>query len=454
MTIKLLPLSLQNQIAAGEVVERPASIVKELVENSIDALAKNIRIEIEEGGIKKIRIIDDGKGMSKDDAQKCFTRYATSKISKVDDLFSLSSFGFRGEALASIASVSHMTLKTKQHSENEQTTGIEIVYKANTAPENLEATPCSMQTGTEILIENVFWNVPARKKFLKTENTETREIVKIIENFALSNPDISFILKVNGKEKLSIHRSTAPHRAQQIIGKDITEYFLPLVYTGTDVQISGFTTHYNYHRSNRTRQYIFVNNRMISSDSLIASAVSQAYETLLPRGKFPSFILHITIRPDEVDVNVHPRKTQVKFLNTANIFKAVKQAFSTALEKKISASLSEHSEFTPTLSEKQQNISSRFSLPNLTNTSHSSHHSHCSAVPTVPTVPTFPTFPSHQQSFIQPQISQSQERKEEEEINAHEEWKIMDKHEKILLLLKKQMEYELSTNTLPTKEYD
>jgi len=242
MTIKLLPPSLQNQIAAGEVVERPASIVKELVENSIDANAKNIRIEIEEGGIKKIRIIDDGKGMNQADAKNCFTRYSTSKISKVDDLFTLSSFGFRGEALASIASVSHMTLKTKQECDD---LGVEIVHSANTAPNNLETVQCSMQTGTEILIENVFWNVPARKKFLKTESTEAREIVKIIENFSLSNPHVSFILKVNGIEKISVQKSDLHARAKNIIGKDITQHFLPLVYQGIDMQITGFTTHYS-----------------------------------------------------------------------------------------------------------------------------------------------------------------------------------------------------------------
>ncbi len=444
MTIKLLPVSLQNQIAAGEVVERPASIVKELVENSIDANAENIQIEIEEGGIKKIRIIDDGKGMNPQDARNCFTRYATSKISKVDDLFTLSSFGFRGEALASIASISHMTLKTKQKSKNKQDTGIEIVYKANQNPEELEITPCSIPTGTEILIENVFWNVPARKKFLKTENTESREIIKIIENFALSNPHVAFILKINGKEKISSQKSNLHHRAQQIIGKDITEHFLPLVYEGLELQISGFTTHYNYHRSNRTRQYIFVNNRMISSDSLISSAVSQAYETLLPRGKFPSFILHITIRPDEVDVNVHPRKTQVKFLHTANIFKAIKQAFSTALSNthitQNRPNISEVSEFTPTLSEKQHNISSRFSIPNFpknTQNTHTSRNTH------------FTTFPQHQSvqpSFIENTIFNTHNRNDDEnegeererELENREDWKIIGQVRKSFIIVEEE----------------
>ena len=420
MTIKLLPESLQNQIAAGEVVERPASIVKELVENSIDAEAPNITIEIEEGGIKKIRIIDDGKGMNEADARNCFTRYATSKISKVDDLFTLSSFGFRGEAIASIASVSLMTLKTKQKTEDNTNTGIEIVYTTskNTNAENLEVFPCSMPNGTEFLIENVFWNVPARKKFLKSETTEALEIAKIIENFAMSTPNVSFTLKVNGIEKISVQKSTLENRAKDIIGKDITQHFLPLVYQGLDIQISGFTTHYNYHRSNRTRQYIFVNKRIISADSLISSAVAQAYETLLPRGKFPSFVMHITIRPDEVDVNVHPRKTQVKFMNSSNIFKAVKQAFSSALENthatQNTVNVSEFSEFTPTLSPQQQQISTRFSVPNYSqNTSQTS-------------VPAFPQIPSFQTSFIE----------NSEEIT--EDWKIIGQVRKSFIVVEEK----------------
>ena len=431
MTIKLLPPSLQNQIAAGEVVERPASIIKELVENSIDAQAENIRIEIEEGGVKKIRIIDDGKGMNKHDAQHCFTRYSTSKISKIDDLFTLSSFGFRGEALASIASISHMTLKTKQKSEKKQTTGIEIIYKAKQKPEELETIPCSMPTGTEILIENVFWNVPARKKFLKTESTEAREIVKIIENFALSNPHISFRLKVDGKEKISVQKSDLQTRAKNIIGKDITDHFLPLIYQGIDLQITGFTTDYNYHRSNRTRQYIFVNNRIISSDSLISSAVSQAYETLLPRGKFPSFLLHITIRPDEVDVNVHPRKTQVKFLNTANLFKAIKQAFSTALNNTHATQnipqISDDSEFTPTLSEKQHNIAERFSVPTFPPKIQNTYSPSPSS--------TFPTNQSFQQSFIQNNASHTQETGDREAETEIEDWKVIGQVRKSFIIV-------------------
>ncbi len=402
MPIHLLPESLQNQIAAGEVVERPASIVKELVENSVDAHAQNIQIEIENGGITKIRVIDDGKGMNTSDAQKCFTRYATSKISKIDDLFSLSSFGFRGEALASIASVALVTLRTKPPTEP---IGTEIIYKqtTHTPPKHLESRPCSMPHGTEIIVENIFWNVPARRKFLKPETTETREIVKIIENFAISLPHISFSLTVNGTEKISVLKEGLKNRAKNILGHDITQHFLPLFYKSENIQISGFTTHYNYHRSNKTRQYIFVNTRMVTADSLVSSAVAQAYETLLPRGKFPSFILHITLRPDEVDVNVHPRKTQVKFLNASTVFTAIKQAFSSALESTQAKTHNTHSpqphnpSFIPSLS---------------TQNKHSSVHSSAHTPPTIPKpsspslsppvhTPSFPNPISTQQNFLE-----------------------------------------------------
>ncbi len=430
MTITLLPPSLQNQIAAGEVVERPASVVKELVENSIDAEATHIRIEIEEGGRKKIRIIDNGKGMSEHDARLCFTRYATSKISTVEDLFTLSSFGFRGEALASIASVSQMTVRTKQNTSTKQSTGIEIVYTPNTPSEKMHTIPCSMQTGTEVLVEHLFWNIPARKKFLKSPQTETREIIKIIENFAMSNPTIAFVLKVNGQEKISVTPSTLQERAKNIIGKEITQHFIPLVYSGTTLQISGYTTHYNYHRSNRTRQYIFVNKRMIASDSLISSAITQAYETLLPRGKFPSFVLHITILPDEVDVNVHPRKTQVKFLNTSLVFSAIKQAFSTALENinTVQNSYTPEEEFIPTLSTKQHAIATQFSLPNTRSSHNATHSTHSTKIPNSYT-PSFPTIPSSQPSFLHdPSSTESNE----------EDWIIIGQIRKSFILVEEK----------------
>ncbi len=319
--ISLLSKTLQNQIAAGEVVERPASVVKELLENSLDAGTKNILIEIEKGGIQKIRIIDDGEGMDESDLINCFQRYATSKISKIDDLFSLHSFGFRGEAIASIASVSKFTIRTKQ--EGDQVGRESINAK--------EIFPCSCPVGTEILIENLFWNVPARKKFLKSENTESREIIKLVESISLANPSIGFKLKKDGKEILHFSPQSLESRAERVLGKSISEFFLPLSFFGQDIKISGFCTHPNFHRSTRDRQFLFVNRRIVHTDSSIYSAISQSYYTLMPKGKFPAFILFLEILPEKVDVNVHPRKTEVRFHNPSEIFQFVKNTFLSAL---------------------------------------------------------------------------------------------------------------------------
>jgi DNA mismatch repair protein MutL len=322
MTIKLLPKNLQNQIAAGEVVECPASIIKELVENSIDAGSDSVFIEVEEGGIKKIRVIDNGKGIEAQDNLMIFKRYATSKISTIDDLFSLTSFGFRGEALASISSVANLIVKTKT---TEEIIGREI-------NDLDEIKPCSMKTGTEIVVQNLFWNIPARKKFLKSEQKEQKEITIMLENFALSHPEISFELKHNSKQIFKFNKKNSIKRYYEVLGNTISDEFLPISYNGLDLSISGFTTHPNFHRSNKSKQYIFVNNRMITNDKNIFTAIMQSYETLMPKGKYPCFILFINIRGDEVDINVHPRKTEVKFNNPAEIFKIVKKSFQNSLE--------------------------------------------------------------------------------------------------------------------------
>jgi DNA mismatch repair protein MutL len=323
-TIHLLSQTLQNQIAAGEVVERPASIVKEIVENSIDAGSSQVDIEIEQGGIKKIRVVDNGEGMSPEDTQMAFTRYATSKISTVEDLFTLHSFGFRGEAIASIASVSNMTIRSKKAQDE---TGTEVINGE-------DSSPCAMQNGTEIIVENLFWNVPARRKFLKSENTESREIIKIIEAFALANPQISFRLKKDGKEAFFFSGNSGENalqnRVQEVLGKDISSHLLPLRYDGQE-KISGFITHPNFHRSSRDRQFFFVNKRVIYGDSTLGASLSQSYQSLMPKGKFPAGVIFLDLPPDLVDVNVHPRKTQVKFTNPSHIFQILKNTFVAAL---------------------------------------------------------------------------------------------------------------------------
>ena len=331
--IHLLSATLQNQIAAGEVVERPASVVKELIENSTDAGATEISIEIEGGGIDKIRVIDNGEGMNQDDLVMSYQRYATSKISSVDDLFSIHSFGFRGEAIASIASVSLFTIRTKT---KDAELGIETSNtRKNTNPEisEQEVSPCSCPKGTEIIVENLFWNVPARKKFLKSENTESREITKLIEAFSLANEHIGITFKKDGKTIFQFFPEDKKSRAEKVMGKSVAEFFLPVQFLGQDIKISGFCTHPNFHRSTRDKQFLFVNKRIIQSDKSIQGAISQAYATLMPKGKFPAFVLFIDIHPEKVDVNVHPRKTEVRFHSPSEIFQITKGAFISALSR-------------------------------------------------------------------------------------------------------------------------
>lgn len=337
--IHLLSPTLQNQIAAGEVVERPASIIKELLENAIDANATSLFLEIEEGGIKKIRSIDNGIGMSAEDAKMAFLRYATSKIFTVDDLFTLQSFGFRGEALASIASVSHMVLRTKRE---EDQIGTQVIN-------GTQVSPCALEGGTEIVVENLFWNVPARRKFLKSPQTESREIAKIVEAFALANPKIEIRFLKDGKEVFHFFPSKGEnflaHRCEEVLGKSTAENFLPLCWEGQSEKISGFISHPHFHRSTREKQFLFVNGRIIQGDKIFSSALAQSYQTLLPNGKFPSCVIFITIPPEMVDVNVHPRKTQVKFQNPQKIFQMVKTAVISALEKSTKKIFSEHTPY-------------------------------------------------------------------------------------------------------------
>ncbi len=330
--IRLLPPSLQNQIAAGEVVERPASVVKELVENSIDAGSTNIIVQIEEGGLKEIRIIDNGCGMNPDDAVMSFQRYATSKIATTDDLFTLSSFGFRGEAIAAIASVSHCTIRTKQANDLH---GIEV-------KNGDQSTPIGCAVGTETIVENLFWNVPARKKFMKSAETETREIVKTIEQFALSHPLVSFTLRTEHREILSFPLIPSDYpfliRCKKVLGENIASYLLPLQYDGNDMRIEGFCSHSSLHRSTKDKQFFFVNGRMIQRDSIFSACIQQAYQSLLPSGKHPVVVLSLTIPPDQVDVNVHPRKLEVKFSHPKEIFQIIKGSLEKGLSR-TSASL-------------------------------------------------------------------------------------------------------------------
>ncbi|MEI6462083.1 MAG: DNA mismatch repair endonuclease MutL [bacterium] len=323
--IHLLPQNLINQIAAGEVVERPASVLKELVENSIDAGASNIIINIQRGGIQKIQIIDDGSGMDEEDAIKSFERHATSKITNLDDLYSIMSYGFRGEALASIASVSKVTIETKSESSK---VGTKVRTSEGKVFENNEI---GKNRGTTINVEDLFYNVPARRKFLKSENTEKNHLIDAFLNIALVNEKISFELNFDGKNSYKLPaRDTLKQRIQDIFKYDESE-LIEIKYE-SQINISGFTLHPKTCKSSKQNTYIFVNGRFIK-DNIIGKAVQQSYTGFMPRELYPVFFIKISLNPKDVDVNVHPRKLEVKWGNQQQIFNSINIAVHSALEK-------------------------------------------------------------------------------------------------------------------------
>ncbi|MCX6740002.1 MAG: DNA mismatch repair endonuclease MutL [Candidatus Parcubacteria bacterium] len=323
--IQRLDQDLINKIAAGEVVERPASVVKELVENSIDANADQISIDLEKGGIDLIVIADNGSGMSKEDAELAIERHATSKIGKLEDLFNIQTMGFRGEALASISSVSQFSLETKIQ-EGIEGTSLKI--------ENgqLEIKPCGCPQGTKITIRNLFYNVPARKKFLKSPLTEYNHILEIITAFSLIHPQISFKLVHNKTLILNLPKTAVwLDRLKQVLGQDVAKDLIEIKQPGT-IEISGFVGKPQTARQNRKSQFVFVNNRYVS-DYLVAKAVKEAYGSLIPRELNPVFVLSLKVPPKLVDVNVHPRKAEVKFSNANEVYIAVMQAVQKFLAK-------------------------------------------------------------------------------------------------------------------------
>jgi len=326
--IKKLSQDLINKIAAGEVVERPASVVKELIENSIDAQARQITLEIKNGGIDLISLADNGIGMSKEDAELAIERHATSKISSAEDLFNIQTLGFRGEALASIAAVSQFALETKTQKEIEGTS-----LKIENG--KLKIDPCGCPEGTKVIIKELFYNVPARKKFLKSTSTEYNHILELFTQFALINPQINFKLINNGKIILNLPQTKDwLERIKQILGSDIAKELIPIEAKGT-LQISGFIGKPQIARNNKKAQFIFVNNRAIQ-DFIIAKAVKEGYGSLIPKELNPTFILNFQMPPELVDVNVHPRKTEVKFLNSQEIYLAALQTAQKALTNNIS----------------------------------------------------------------------------------------------------------------------
>lgn len=329
--VRLLDTNTANQIAAGEVVEKPASVVKELVENALDAGADKIEVTIFAGGTEYIRVTDNGCGMSEADAKMAVLRHATSKLTKAEDLLSLNTLGFRGEALPSIASVSNFTLLTRPESE-EFATSVHI-----DGGENTEVTASGGSTGTTVIVENLFFNVPARRKFLKTVSTEGRYISELLTRLALSRPDVRFKLVNNDKEVLSTPGDgDLEHAIRALYGKNVAETLLEVSLNDPKVRISGFIGKPTLLKGTRQWQTFFVNGRCIGS-KMLSKAMDHAYQSQIPKSGFPFAVINITVDTASVDVNVHPQKSEIKFSDDSLIYKAMYKALTDALTKPMSA---------------------------------------------------------------------------------------------------------------------
>ena len=321
--IKALSEDLRNKISAGEVVERPSSVVKELIENSLDAGSSEISIVIEKGGHHTIQVRDNGSGISPDDLPSSIKRFHTSKIETVDDLFSINTLGFRGEALSSIASISEMSIL----SSNAKGEGAEL-HILNGAPGEVQ--PAADIGGTEITIRNLFYNTPARKKFLKTPRTELRKIVDIVRCYGLAFPDVEFRLVADDRDIFHVHAEPLEERIDNLLDPTYSRNLLPLNITKGDIALSGFVGNPNLVRSRPGEQYLFLNRRFIK-DRLMNRAVYNAYESLIKRGEYPFFVINLLLPGDQVDVNVHPMKTEVRFKDEWRLFHILKSEVADAL---------------------------------------------------------------------------------------------------------------------------
>ena len=311
--IQLLPDSVANQIAAGEVIQRPASVIKELVENAIDAGAKTVKVLVVDAGRTSIQVIDDGCGMSETDARLSFERHATSKIRKADDLFALHTMGFRGEALASIAAVAQVTLQTRR-AEDELGTRITLEGSRVTSQE-----PVACAVGSSFCVENLFFNVPARRKFLKSNTTEMSNINQTFERIVLVYPQISFILYNNGQETMNLPATSLRQRIVDVFGKKINQTLLPLDTATTLCQITGFVGKPESARKKGAKQFFFVNGRYMKHP-YFHKAVQQAFERLIASGDQVPYFIYFDVNPEDIDVNIHPVKTEIKFENEQAIW--------------------------------------------------------------------------------------------------------------------------------------
>lgn len=311
--IQLLPDHVANQIAAGEVVQRPASVVKELLENSIDAKATDVKLVIKDAGKTLIQVIDNGQGMSVTDARLCFERHATSKIRHAEDLFDLHTKGFRGEALASIAAIAHVELKTKQDQEE---LGTHIVIEGSKFVSQEAAV---LAKGTSFLIKNLFFNIPARRNFLKSDVVEMRHIIDEFQRVALAHPSIYFTLISNGNEAFNLPPSNYRQRIVNVFGGKTNEKLVPITEETELVKITGFVGKPEFAKKNRGEQFFFVNDRFIKSGYL-HHAIMSAYEGLLKEGNQPTYFIYLDVPPHTIDINIHPTKTEIKFDDEQSLY--------------------------------------------------------------------------------------------------------------------------------------
>lgn len=336
--IKLNRLSdeVVRQIAAGEVIERPASIVKELVDNSIDAGATKIVVKVKNGGIDLVEVSDDGIGIPKENLPLIFQSHTTSKLNSIEDLNTLLSMGFRGEALPTITSVAKVQVDSKY--ETEQRAHSIFFNEKGTC----EVSAVAKEKGTTVKVENLFHNIPARRKYLKTATTEYRKIFEMLNRYYLIYPNISFVLEKDGKGVVNLDAISGSNagelvkeRVRDVLGKSFDEDMLEIKYDGAGTKISGFASHPSRHKSRSSSQYIFVNNRPITDRGIIR-AIMEGYSRYLPFGQKIDFVININIQPEFVDVNVHPRKEEVRFENPYRVYSAVEEAVRHALEKTLS----------------------------------------------------------------------------------------------------------------------
>ena len=322
--IQLLPDAVANQIAAGEVVQRPASAVKELVENAIDAGADKIQLILKDAGKSLIQVIDNGCGMSMTDARMCFERHATSKIRKAEDLFAIRTMGFRGEAMASIAAISQVELKSRRH---EDELGTCILIEGS---EVLSQEPCSANYGTSICVKNLFYNTPARRNFLKSNPVEMRHVIDEFQRIVLANPKVFFSMYHDGQEVYHLPGATLKQRIIHLFGNSYNERLVPVEEDTNVIKLRGFVGKPEFARKTRGEQFFFVNNRFIR-DAYLNHAVLMAFKELLPEDTYPLYVLFIDIDPSKIDINVHPTKTEIKYQDEQTIYAIVRSAVKRSL---------------------------------------------------------------------------------------------------------------------------